>query len=154
MKFLKEKKGIIISFIIGVIIASSITVYAYSYFASDISYKKPGTDTTISVETALNELYNKSNKTPQQVATLTTQDASYIFQNDGYITGTVSPTYNQAGGAVYFNSNDPENNDNAIFVAEWDVNRIWNCSIFVPKGTAVFTRKNFGTYNLTCYEFK
>lgn len=54
MKFLNENKGIIISFIIGVIIASSITVYAYSYIASDIKY----TDDK-SVADALNDLYNR-----------------------------------------------------------------------------------------------
>lgn len=67
MRFLKEKKGIIISFIIGVILASSITVYAYSYYAKDIGYTKPGTTTEISVETALNELYGKiSNETTRK----------------------------------------------------------------------------------------
>lgn len=54
MKFLKEKKCIIISFIIGVIIASSITVYATSYFAKDVTYKDGK-----SVEYALNDLYLK-----------------------------------------------------------------------------------------------
>ena len=56
-KFLK--KEVIIAFIIGIILASSIAVYAYSYMASDIDYTKPGTETAISVETALNELYAK-----------------------------------------------------------------------------------------------
>jgi len=56
MKVLKEKKGIIISFIIGVIIASSITVYATSYFAKDITYKEGK-----SVEDALNDLYKGLN---------------------------------------------------------------------------------------------
>ena len=51
------KKEVIIAFIIGIILASSIAVYAYSYMASDIDYTKPGTETAISVETALNELY-------------------------------------------------------------------------------------------------
>ena len=65
MKFLKEKKGIIISFLIGVILASSITVYATSYFANDIKYIKKeenGTGTEISVEQALNELYLNNKK--------------------------------------------------------------------------------------------
>ena len=53
------KKEVIIAFIIGIILASSIAVYAYSYAAKDISYTKPGTDIPISVEKALNELYNK-----------------------------------------------------------------------------------------------
>ena len=53
------KKEVIIAFIIGIILASSIAVYAYSYAAKDVSYTKPGTTTAINVETALNELYNK-----------------------------------------------------------------------------------------------
>ena len=61
MKFLKNNLKVIIGFIVGVVLASSITVYAYSYFAKDISYTKPGTNTPISVETALNDLYNKTN---------------------------------------------------------------------------------------------
>ena len=56
------KKEVIIAFIIGIILASSIAVYAYSYFASDISYTRPGTETAINVEQALNDLYSKSKK--------------------------------------------------------------------------------------------
>ena len=55
------KKEVIIAFIIGIILASSIAVYAYSYAAKDVSYTKPGTTTEINVETALNDLYNKKN---------------------------------------------------------------------------------------------
>ena len=62
MKFLKNNLKVIIVFIICVILASSITVYAYSYFAKDIIYTKPGETQAISVETALNELYNKLSK--------------------------------------------------------------------------------------------
>ena len=58
MKFLKNNLKLIIGLMVGAILASTITVYAYSYFAKDISYTKPGTNTAISVETALNELYN------------------------------------------------------------------------------------------------
>ena len=71
MEFLKEKKGIIISFIIGVILASSITVYATSYFAKDITYKDGKT-----VEYALNDLYTKIG-TGKGV-----KDTLYISSND------------------------------------------------------------------------
>ena len=57
MKKLKQKKGIIISFIVGVILASCITVYATSYFAKDVMYKDGK-----SVEQALNELYTNKKK--------------------------------------------------------------------------------------------
>lgn len=54
------KKEVIIAFIIGVLIASGITVYAYSYYAKDIGYTKPGETQAISVEAALNDLYQKN----------------------------------------------------------------------------------------------
>lgn len=53
------KKEVIISFIIGVILASSIAVYA-AINASDINYTRAGTNIT-SVEGALNDLYSKTN---------------------------------------------------------------------------------------------
>lgn len=61
MKFFKRNVRTIIGFLVGVILASSITVYAYSYLASEVSYSKPGTNATISVSDALNDLYDKIN---------------------------------------------------------------------------------------------
>ena len=58
MKFLKNNFKVIVGFIIGVILASSIAVYAYSYFASDVKY----TDTK-TVEQALDELYANKKET-------------------------------------------------------------------------------------------
>lgn len=59
MKFIKGNLKLIIGFLIGVILASGVTVYAYGFLASDVKYtKENGTD--ISVEDALNELYNKN----------------------------------------------------------------------------------------------
>ena len=64
MKFLKNNLKVIIGFIVGMILASGITVYAYSYFAKDIEYTKieNETETIISVEDALNDLYNSINE--------------------------------------------------------------------------------------------
>lgn len=53
MKFFKSNLKVIISFVLGVILASGITVYASSYFAKDITYTENKT-----VEQALNELYS------------------------------------------------------------------------------------------------
>lgn len=55
-------KKIILIIILSIIIASGVSVYAtYNYLAKDIKYIK--TDgTQISVEDALNELYNSNNK--------------------------------------------------------------------------------------------
>ena len=57
IKNLKEKKSIVIAFIIGVILASSIAVYA-AVSASQITYKNDKT-----VEYALNDLYDKTSPT-------------------------------------------------------------------------------------------
>lgn len=146
MNFLKNNIRIIIGLIIGVLIASGITVYAYSYIASDISYTKPGTETAISVEEALNDLYSKSNKTSQQVTTLTTQGESYTFQNDGYITGTASTPDGWNANLLF--DGEP------IAVCPGDTTRTFQVSVYVTKGTVVQTRSDHGAYNLTCYEFK
>lgn len=57
MKSFKENVRIIIGFIIGVVLASSIAVYA-AVNASDVSYTRAGTNIK-SVEQALNDLYSK-----------------------------------------------------------------------------------------------
>lgn len=59
MRFFLNNLKVIIAFLIGILLASSVVVYAYSYYARDISYTKPGTNTEVSVETALNDLYSK-----------------------------------------------------------------------------------------------
>lgn len=56
------KKEVIIAFIVGIILASSIAVYAAAINAKDVDYTKPGTTTAISVETALNDLYSNYGK--------------------------------------------------------------------------------------------
>lgn len=52
------KKDIIVAFIIGLIVASSITVYATNIIANQIAYTREGTQIN-NVEQALNDLYNK-----------------------------------------------------------------------------------------------
>ena len=56
------KKEVIIAFIIGIILASSIAVYAATINAKDIDYKDGKT-----VEYALNDLYQKSQITPMNM---------------------------------------------------------------------------------------
>lgn len=60
MNFTRKYIGVVIGFLIGVILASSITVYAYNYFANDIGYTRSGTEIT-NVSQALNDLYTKAN---------------------------------------------------------------------------------------------
>ena len=55
---MKIKIKMIITILIIIILVSGLSVYAtYNYLAKDIGYTK-GDGTTISVEKALNELYN------------------------------------------------------------------------------------------------
>ena len=91
MKILKSNLKGIIGFIVGVILASGITVYAYSYFASDISYTKPGEEIAISVETALNDLYSKASNYEKSILDISNSNVS-VEQNNA-IDNTVSKTY-------------------------------------------------------------
>ena len=148
------KKEVIIAFIIGIILASSIAVYAYSYAAKDVSYTKPGTTTSINVETALNELYSKGNKTPQQVATITTNDrtATYTMQNDGYILGTAGTKTDDGTGAnINFTKNETTN---IVFTTDYRNSNLYTVSLYVTKGTTISVRNDGGIYNLTVYEWK
>ena len=56
---MKNNMKYIIGFITGVVITIGASVYAYSYFANDVSYIKQGTVNEISISDALNELYNR-----------------------------------------------------------------------------------------------
>ena len=56
---LKNKLKIILSMVIIVVLVGGLSVYAtYNYLATNVSYTKSNGE-TISVEDALNELYNK-----------------------------------------------------------------------------------------------
>ena len=133
-------KKLIIGFILGAILFTGVGVLASQLFARDIIYGNTN------VESALNDLYTKANKTPTQVATLTTQGATYTMQNDGYITGTIR-SLNGLGAQVF---NDSEN----IVYTHYANEGIQPISIYASKGTVVSTRSNGGTYNLTVYEWK
>ena len=61
MKFIKSNLKLIIGFIVGIILASGITVYAYSYFASDVGYTTNKNGQVQTVADALNDLYGKIN---------------------------------------------------------------------------------------------
>lgn len=62
MNFLKKNLKVIIAFIVGIILASGITIYAYSLSAGEVSYMLE--ENTISVDEALNNLYAQINKVP------------------------------------------------------------------------------------------
>lgn len=62
MKFFKKNLKVIIAFIVGIILASGITIYAYSLSASEVSYTLE--ENTITVDEALNNLYAQINKVP------------------------------------------------------------------------------------------
>ena len=61
MKMINNNKKLIIGFLFGIILASTLSVCAYSYLAENIGYTKDGTEIT-NVKQALNDLYSKTNK--------------------------------------------------------------------------------------------
>lgn len=136
----KTNLKIILAFLLGLVIAGSIGVYAtIKIQASEIGYN----DTT--VDQVLDELYTKKSQ-GVQVATLTTQGETYTMQNDGYITGTVTGHGSEGTGEVYFDGN--------LAFQVVGASRTRNVSLYAPKDTAVSTRTSYGTYNLTVYEWK
>ena len=100
---MKEYKKLIIEIIIGGIIASSITAYAYSYLASDVKYTN---DT--SVADALNDLYNKSANyiLPSGTKTITTKENNIDVGEFKYVdtTGLYTLSEVQSGKGTHWNS--------------------------------------------------
>ena len=95
MKFLKKNKGIIISFLIGVILAGSLTVYATGYLASQVAYKDGK-----SVEEALNELYAKNIN--MQSTSLKISDFEPNVTADGNKINISTTSSNFIKGYLYF----------------------------------------------------
>lgn len=75
MKIFKIKWKAILLVLLGIIIGSSITVYASGLLASQIKYEKD--ENEITVEDALNDLYQKSNKEILQKFELKMRTSSY-----------------------------------------------------------------------------
>ena len=59
MELVKKKYKLILLIIVGIIIVSGISVYATTYLASNITYKRQGTNVN-TVSEALNDLYSIS----------------------------------------------------------------------------------------------
>ena len=137
---MKNNIKIVIAFILGAIISSGITaVVALNVSANDISYEN-GT-----VKDALDNLYDIEGT---QVATLTTQGATYTMQNDGYITGTAAAS-NSKNAIVYIN-----NTSTNYILAPYNTSSEYPVSLYFPKNTVITTRSDGGIYNLTVYEWK
>lgn len=102
MKRLKNKFLIILVIVIIVILISGFSVYAtYKYLASDVNYTKTNGE-TVSVESALNDLYEKNNKvilSINQTVTLTTDYTSTTIPN--YYDNTVL-SYNSENNTYTF----------------------------------------------------
>ena len=146
---MKSNIKTVIAFILGVIISGA-TVYA-AVTATSITYEPSWTkingDPISNVSEAIDTLYTKatSSKTPTQVATLTTQGATYTMQNDGYITGTAQTPTNYSAILKF--------NDENVYICPGDTSSTCKVSVYVPEGTTVTTRSDHGTYNLTVYEW-
>lgn len=98
MNFLKKNSKLMIGIIIGMLLTSSISVYAtYSYFATDVKYAR--NEQEMNVAQALNELYENKKDTSElanlkAIISQTDATASDIssgkkaYTKDGLITGT------------------------------------------------------------------
>ena len=146
MKILKNP---ILTFIIGGILFSSITVFAVTTISADKITYTDKNNVERTVDKVLDDLYDKANseRVATQVATLTTQGASYTMQNDGYIVGTVKSQNHACNGVVYIN-------DISTFQSPWDQDYENQSSIYVQKSSIIKTRSDCGIYNLTVYEWK
>ena len=147
MKLIKNNLKLFIGIFIGIILAGLVggVVYA-AVSANQISYT---TNKNVQIQTVadgLNDLYNKTNKTPQAVATLTTQGATYTMQNDGFIVGTAKETGDSMAKLFLDNK--------TLILSDWSGGVYYDVSIYATKDTVVTTRSNGGTYNLTVYEWK
>ena len=149
----KILKSRIFLVIITAIVFTGIGVLA-TVAATSITYEPSWTkvngDPITNVQEALDTLYTKATtpKVATQVATLTTQGATYTMENDGYITGTMAATVSSGTGADIFI------NDVKSAKISYDDSETINVSIYAASGTVVRTRSTGGTYNLTVYEWK
>ena len=140
-------KKYILGILTGLIIACGFCVTAaVLYNSSEVGFTPTDSNWHVNnVEDAINDLY-KDKATAVQVATLTTQGATYTMQNDGYITGTVAKT---GTSGAYINLDST-----TVYTVDYRWTGDYNVSIYASKGQVVSTRSDGGTYNLTVYEWK
>lgn len=104
MKFIKKHIKLIIGIIVGMILVSSLGVYAaYNYLASDVSYTKAD-GTKINVQDALTELYR--NTTNNANNDLILYDKSGNNHNAILINGTCIKSDTGGTKYLYFDGND------------------------------------------------
>lgn len=143
-------KSRVFAFVLGALLFGSIgVVSAYTILANDIGYTPSNTTWEVdNVKDAIDDLYTKANnqKVATQVATLTTQGATYTMQNDGYIIGSIVGEGQGAYAVIFFSETEIAISENGSSVRQ--------VSLFAPKDTVISTRSSYGTYNLTVYEWK
>ena len=129
---------IIIAFMIGVILASSITVYAATYYAKDISYTRQGTEVS-NVQEALNDLYTnqkklENKKTILKLGTLTLSSSDTDFP----ISATSIPNYQNLTKDNFicdFKSIKITGNSSYVTNVDWNLVTTYNSS------TGIFNAK-------------
>lgn len=146
-------KRIMYTIICSCIFAS--IAFATTYLASDLSFTPSNNDfkfngeTLDNVEDALNALYASRDVESVKVGTLTAINQSYTFENDGYIIGDIN-SQSSYSATIYF---DERSEENIVIQSNPKSNTKFYQSIYVPKGTTVLTRKDYGKYNLELFEF-
>ena len=83
MSFVKNNLKWILGIIVGVVIASGISVYATGqYFASQVNYTTDKNGEISNVEQALNDLYQKRNKVTKYSLNASTTNAGSTYNFD------------------------------------------------------------------------
>lgn len=103
MKILRNKFKTIALIILGIVIGSSITVYATGYFSKDIMYKKG--EQEITVEDALNELFNKKNENSAMGVISVSSDANGGWANPYKRDGVNNVGYGSSSVGWYTQNN-------------------------------------------------
>jgi len=75
------------------------------------------------------------------------------MQNDGYIVGTAKAEVGRAAAIILVDSNELIDSNKLFETPNYSLAN-FNVSLFIQKGKTIYTRDDYGTYNLTVYEYK
>lgn len=120
MKLKNKNVKIIIGGILGIILTSCISVYAtYNYFATDVIYKKSGTE--ISVKQALDELYQNKKETTDTEIEITTNGTQTLDKYYKNLNVNVNPNF----VTLFNNSVEGHGNNIKIVTLSKDYSKVW-----------------------------
>ena len=154
------KKRCLFYFIIGSIIFSSVTAYAFSMSATDIDYKNTITATT-TVEDALNDIYNKISSPivlqyapGSNVANFNKFDMripiisySGIYKHFKIIHAASYPSVSSLCNSIYFNTVADKTSGNVEVNVEYNTKDFATLYTYVTGNAGCFFRLEIQLYN-------